>query len=192
MNRGLGKGMRRLLAIVLALVVLYELGFVLPSMLWDRYSETSQAIEERRLLLGRLNAKADALAKGTAGDPSQVEAQTKAAFLSGADEPLAVADLQARLSDMAAGLNMRPKSVGSLPGRDIGDLRLIGVRIQLTADIRQVHRFVHELETSMPVLIIEGAQWRAVAGDEPALQNGSLRVDVTLDVFGALSGKEAS
>jgi hypothetical protein len=189
MTHGSARLLRRLAALALLGLVLYGILVLVPVGLFQRYRENAGIIAEESALLARLRARTSEAADG-ATSPGEDEA-ARALFLPGPDEAVAAAELQSRLSAMATRFGIRLRSAGAVPGRETGPLQLIGVRIRLIADIRQIHKLLYELETSQPLLLVDVAQWRA----DPAAQPGegpALRVEATFDVFAAMASKEGT
>ncbi len=171
---------RRLLAVGLLCAVTAGLVAV-GQALWSEHRSIESRIEEGRVLLGRLEA-AEMDVRALPGDTT-APANTADAMIAEESEGLAVAALQARLSDLASAAGLRIESSGNLPARDEGPLKLIGLRIEISGKDADVSQVLHGIETARPVLLIEGARIRGGQLEpEP-------RTDVSLDVYAAFEAK---
>jgi hypothetical protein len=145
---------------------------------WLSQRATETEIEQGLALLGRLeSAMADvgALVKDTIPGP-----ETADLMVAEESEGLAVAALQARLSDLARSAGLRIESAGGLPVREVGPLTLIGLRIEVGGGDEAVGRLLHGIETARPVLLIEGARLRSAA------VGSGQGVEASLDIYAAL------
>lgn len=173
----------RLLALGLVATALLGLT-VTAQALWNKHLETETAIEDSRILLGRLE-QAVAEARPHEG-AEQLSNDAADVMMVEESEGLAIAALQARLSDLASASGLRIESSSGLPARDQGALRLIGLRIEVSGSDETVGQVLHGIETARPLLLIEGARIRGRSGEsEP-------RVDAILDVYAAVAPKQAA
>ncbi len=171
---------RRLLAIGLLCAV--TAGFVVVGqVIWAEHRSIEARIEEGRVLLGRLEAAA-VVARVSPGDTA-APVDTADVMIAEESEGLAIAALQARLSDLASAAGLRVESSGGLPSRDEGPLKLIGLRIEVSGKDAAVGKMLHSIETVRPVLLIEGARIRG-GQMEPEPQ-----VEANLDVYAAFEPK---
>lgn len=151
--------------------------------LYHRYLTTESRIEESRLLLGRLEA---AIAE-TRAPAANAETSEAAAGLMVPEESkgLAIAALQTQLSEIAQTVGLRLESAGELPAREDGPLTLIGLRLEISGGDEAVGRLLHGIETSRPMLVIEGAR---LSGRIAASAG---QIDASIDVYAALEATGA-
>lgn len=169
----------------LALAILATLAFfgytvvAAPFFAWR--SENAEQINAARLLLGRLNAaersaKADAAVTVAAGPDS------KSAFLDGDTDARRIANLQAKLGEVAQAVGARLSSTQSAEAREREGVRLIGVQTQFTATLEELQSMLFAIETARPILIA-GSLGITRQPDIGSKESNSL--DVRLVVFGA-------
>lgn len=179
---------RKAMAVVLAALVLVAAGVLLPSFLLNRYRDTAEDIAAKAQMIVHLRADA---VPGANVD-GKIAATDRAAFMTGPSEPGALAALQTRIDELARQSGIRLQSVGSIPSREAEGLHLIGVRVQLTADLVKIHEFLYAIETIKPVLIVDAADWtsgttRLVGLDPDPSQPTDLMVQASFDVIGAFA-----
>jgi general secretion pathway protein M len=75
-------------------------------------------------------------------------------ILTGPNEGVAAANLQARLKIMSEAAGARLRSVQGLPGRTEGAQRMIGARLEIFGPLQAVHRAIHAVESARPALIL--------------------------------------
>lgn len=136
-----------------------------------------QRIEEGRVLLGRLEAAASKARIAATGEAATGELGD--IMMAEGSEGLAIAALQTRLSDLASAAGLRIESSGGLPARVEGALTLIGLRIEISGRDTDVGKVLYSIETTHPILLIEGARIRG--GQSEA----ETQVEASLDVYAA-------
>lgn len=180
---GLSKGLRRLVAVGLLGLVAGCVGLLVVAPLWGHVADLKDRIDQERMMMSRLTA--------AASDDSArqvLEQQTKAAkaaglFIEGESESIRLATLQSNLSSIAAANGVKLRSSRNLPGRERGDLRLVGVQLQLAAPIEKLQKMLLDIEQSKPSLFVDSLQVtpvtlsRVVDDDQPGL------LDARFDVF---------
>lgn len=179
---------RKAMAVVLAALMLVAAGVLLPSFLLNRYRDTAEDIAAKAQMIVHLRADT---VPGANVD-GKIAATDRAAFMTGPSEPGALAALQTRIDELARQSGIRLQSVGSIPSREAEGLHLIGVRVQLTADLAKIHEFLYAIETIKPVLIVDAADWTSgttrLVGVEPdPSQPADLMVQASFDVIGAFA-----
>ncbi len=179
---------RKAMAVVLAALMLVAAGVLLPSFLLNRYRDTAEDIAAKAQMIVHLRADT---VPGANVD-GKMAATDRAAFMTGPSEPGALAALQTRIDELARQSGIRLQSVGSIPSREAEGLHLIGVRVQLTADLAKIHEFLYAIETIKPVLIVDAADWTSgttrLVGVEPdPSQPADLMVQASFDVIGAFA-----
>lgn len=192
MSRGAIRFGRKALAVALAAVVLVVAGFLIPSLLLNRYRDTAEDIASKAGLIVRLRTDMQTLVASAAAKNAKTLDADRAIFMTGPSEPSALAALQTRIDELARQSGIRLQSVGSIPSREADGLHLIGVRVQLTAELAKIHEFLYAIETIKPVLIVDAADWtsgttRLVGLDpDPSLPADQM-VQASFDVIGAFS-----
>jgi Type II secretion system (T2SS), protein M subtype b len=109
-------------------------------------------------------------------------------FLAGAQDPLIVADLQARLRTMVMSKNAELSSARVLPARTIGQQNYLGLRIQIQGAMGSVQEIIHYVEYGSPILFIDRAVLRADSQSLMTAGSGPEIVPVLfaeLDIYGA-------
>jgi general secretion pathway protein M len=170
--------------LLLAAVVLIASLTVLP--VASRIGELREQIEGERLLLGRFAAMAalqDKLAEMQGAGRAASESE---AYLKGESDAIRAASLQTILSELAGANGVRLSSTRQLPSRDRDDLRLVGTRVQFTADMEQLREMLYFIESTQPFLFVEALQARPFSALAQRDHEYGGLLDVRLDVFGAL------
>jgi general secretion pathway protein M len=155
-----------------------------------RIGEINEQIEGERLLLGRFVAMAALQDKLAEMQNAGRAASESGAYLKGESDAIRAAGLQTFMSDLAGANGVRLNSTRPLPPRDRDEVRLVGTRVQFTADIEQLREILYSIESAQPFLLVEAVQVRpvsALAQRDPEF--GGL-LDVRLDVLGALPRKK--
>lgn len=163
-----------LVGVPLALIVLLA---VTPAS--SRLSDLEARIEQERRLAGRLVALADE----PAGTPRATStASTRGLFIEGASEAIRSAALQSQLGTIAGRNGLKPRSSRNLPVREKGDVRLLGVQIQVFATVEKLQALILDIERHKPVLMITAMQVSPSAATRlPGAEPGAV-VDARLDV----------
>lgn len=188
--RGLSRPVRQIAACALLVIAVALVALVTVVPFAGRVAELRDQIGAERVLLGRFAAVAAQQGQAAEHDRIGRSAVESGAYLKGESEPLKVAALQTALAGLAAANGVRFHSTRALSGRERDEVRLIGVRVQFTAEIEQVRALLHRIETHRPFLFIEGVQIQPVS---PFSQRDPEQVgvlDVRLDVFGAMPGRK--
>lgn len=182
----LPRARQRLLAVTLALVAgVLALVIVLTPVL-ERHRHYDTAIAEAAHRLERLQA-------AVARTPDlEAEVSARRAALSSADlflregsDSLAAAQMQEALRGMVDAAGGDTGSTQVLEPRDVDSFTRIGVRIRLEGDIETLREFLHAVETSRPMLLVEDLQVqpdarrqrRGQAEDRPVIL--SVQADIT-------------
>lgn len=163
------------------LLLLIAAAVLVPLELISRFTDGEDSLLESRKLLGRIEASVREMqARATAEGERQ---QTPGAdlFVGGTSEGVALAALQTRLAAIAAAAGLRLQSAGELPARTEGALRLIGLRIDMTAAIEPLVEVLHRIETTQPIMLVEAARLRSSQAE------GKAEIDASFDVFVAMA-----
>ena len=180
---GLSKGLRRLLAVGLLGMVGGGVVLLVVAPLWAHIADLKERIDQERMMTSRLTAAvSDDSARQT------LEQQTKAAkaaglFIEGESESIRLAALQSSLSGIAAANGIKLRSARNLPGREKGDLHLVGVQLQLAAPIEKLQKILLDIEQSKPSLFVDSLQVTPVAVSRVADDEQPGLLDARFDVF---------
>lgn len=178
--RQLPPNIQRLLALALTLVVALAIWLVLVRPVAGLIQEQDAALARERVLLGRFLAASNR--SSTAGDIERRVGEVLGgdALLKGESDAIRLANLQAMVGEIAGRGNLRLRSVRTLARREQGGLAVLGVRIQVQADMAGVQGLLHRLETADTLLLVSGLQLSRTAGTA----EGPSELDLRLDVLG--------
>lgn len=180
--RQLPTAVRQLAAIVLLGGVVASIGTLIAHPM-AYLADVQARIATARVLLAGFAALATPEREVRELERRRAETNLDGEFLEGETEAIQLANLQSLLAAIAAAQSLRVRSARTLPARERSGLRLLGVRIQLHAEIGPLQKTLHDIEAKRPLLIIEAVQISHVSGGEAA--DPSLILDARLDVFGA-------
>jgi hypothetical protein len=186
--RQLPKVGRRIAAIVLLGGAIASLGTLIVNPLVTYLAGMQERIANERVLLARLAALAAQDREARDLGRRQTEMNADGAFLEGDSEAIQLANLQSLVGAIAANNGLRVRSARTLPARERGELHLIGVHIQLQAEIGPLQKTLHDIESKRPFLFIDAVQISLLSGGEAMEPNAML--DARLDVFGAVLRKK--
>ncbi|MER8409361.1 type II secretion system protein GspM [Mesorhizobium sp. M1307] len=179
---------RRLVALTIAAAVICIAGWVV-FMAFDSISSAKAGIEEKREMLGQLQAVA-ALAKrldsAAALDPA---AATNSEFLTGESEAVIRGGLQTKLNAIAASNGVTVLSAGNAPALSEAGVDFIGLRANFSGPLEGVHNAILAIETSLPVLFIREATLRANDIGPAAGRTGDPELSAEVVFYGALQTK---
>jgi general secretion pathway protein M len=185
----LSRPVRQLAAVGLLLAALALVASLTILPVAARIGDLREQIENERLALGRFEAVASLEEKVAEMQRAGRAASESGAYLKGQTDALRFAGLQAFLSELAGANSVRLGSTRALPPRDQDEVRLIGTRVQFTADIEQLREMLYAIESAQPLLFVEGLQVRPVAATSQRDPEYAGVLDVRLDVFGAVPRK---
>ena len=142
---------KRLVAIsLLALsVALFWLTAIAP--LEAQFAVNRAAIEDTRLKYQRYRSVAD-YASQLDDFAKQLDTDRfKGLILGGDSDAVALAGLQSTMQTLAVSNNAQVLSAQALPRFIDGDVRMVGVRVDLTGDLTAVQSTLHEIESNNPL-----------------------------------------
>ncbi len=185
---GLPSWSGRAAALALFFGVLLALYGALVEPLLSGRAETLRALEEAEAFLLRYQ---DIARSRPALERQIVELaareQSKSAYLRGATDALAAAELQERVNAAITASGGTLSSTQPLPATDEGGFRRVAVRIQFSGPVGTVHAVLHTLESAKPFLLVDNLDLRSRAIRRPG---GAEEVDpnlmVRLDLLGYL------
>jgi general secretion pathway protein M len=175
---------RRMLFLLgnLAALVAFTSIFVVP--LDDMFAERDAKIEQQAKRLSRLTAIANEAAR-VESIVAQAKTQMQTGeFLTGANENVISAELQAKLKAMTEGVGARSRAIQALPMKT-DQIKSVGARIEIFGPLQSIARAVYAIETAKPYLFISAASLKLVPGSRPGTSEGPV-VQAQLDVFGAV------
>jgi len=181
--RRLSKSASRLtaLALLAAALSVVLLGVVLP--VAERFQELALALEEERRQLRDYAAFAAQQPQLEAvGERHRAELE-RGEFLPGEGELDWRSNLQGVLTRLAEESGVRITSARQLPDRERGPFMLVGMGLNMTADIETVQSFLYALETARPYLFVEAADMSPLGGI--GRESGPRLLEVRLDIFAA-------
>ncbi len=186
---GLPKGLRRLVAVGLLGLALASGGLLVVAPLWAHIADLKDRIDQERMMASRLTAAvSDDSARQTLEQQMKV-AKAAGLFIEGESASIRLAALQSSLAGIAAANGIKLRSARNLPGREKGNLHLVGVQLHLAAPIEKLQKILLDIEQSRPSLFVDFlqvtpvAQSRVIDDEQPGL------LDVRFDVF-AVEGRQ--
>ena len=174
---------RRALNTLVVAACLFLLARFVAFPLWDATSGGSVAIPVREKTLRKYRALAEATA-GRENDFSTIKerlAEAEAGLLTGRTVPLAGAEAQQLLREMAAGVGIQVRSVDFLPPRKLGtEYTAVPLSAQFTASFDQLVGLLNNLHGAQKTLVVE--QLRISTANDPTKK---VNVYVVLSGVGA-------
>ena len=179
----------QVLALSLLLVALAGVYLLVVSPLLGLYAERAAVLENRRMLLPRLQAAADELPILRARvEQLRVAAGTRKITLEGASDPIAAATLQSRIEELAASVGATIGSTESLPAEGRSGYRRIGLRYVLSGSYETLIKLLAKLETATPPLVIDNLHIHGVLRRPGTPTSAGL--DAGLDVYAYRDGEK--
>lgn len=164
------------LAIAACLVALVWAGLVRPYA--SAIGDLAAALSARETIVARYRALA-AQEPPAPREPSEpTEGDVAGLLLPKASEAQAAALLQERLKGYAAEARVELDGVQVLPRTDTAGVVKVAVRLRGRADMPALNRFLHTLETTRPMLVVDGLRVQGRGGRDAARND----VDIQLDV----------
>ena len=180
----LARPVRQFLALALLFIAFGAvcLATILP--LAAKIFELRERIEQERSILGRLNGvkiddreSVDSVQRAIAG-------RIGALVIPGESESIRVAAVQSQLMEILTKNRVKPRSTRNLPGRERNGLRLVGVQVQLAAQVEQLQAALLAIEAHKPYLIVDAMHITVASVSIAAGEDIRGLLDVRLDVFG--------
>jgi general secretion pathway protein M len=186
--RALARPMRQLAAVFLLLAVVALSWFLGVLPLSAHFQHLREQIETARSTLGRFSAVAALQDRLAETQRAARAASASAAYLKGEGDQIKSANLQTLLSTIASENGVRLTSTRALTPIERTELRLIGVRVQFTANIEQLREILYAAESKQPFLFVDGLQVRTISAMAHDPEHAGI-LDVRLDVYGAAPRK---
>jgi hypothetical protein len=164
-------------------LLLLAAGTLVP--IYQLLADRDTQIAEKQALLARFQVmaarEADIQAAGQPeGQPAHVE------FLSGPNENVVSADLQARLKAIADRSRVKIRSIQSQPAKTSGTLLYVCAQLTIYGTLQHTQSAIYEIESSKPILFITNATIRLVASGASVNTPDEPTIEARLDVAGAL------
>jgi hypothetical protein len=176
--------LRQLAAIALLLATLALLWLLAVVPLSAHFERLREDIDQERTTLGRFAAVAALQDRLAETQRAGRAASASAVYLKGEGDQIKSANLQTLLANIAAENGVRLTSTRVMNPIDRKTLRLIGVRVQFTANIEQLREILYAVEARQPFLFVEGLQVRTVAALAHDREHAGI-LDVRADIYGA-------
>lgn len=152
--------------------------------IWSNYT----SIEEKRTLFGRLNAIA------TAGGAieTQLLPQNDAnpMLLSGENEAVVTAGLQSWLQNAIGAAGGQINSVNNVSETGENDIRMIGLKVNLSGNMEVVHRTISSIESNQPRLFVKEIEIHSNYQQTSVEENLPVELTATITFLGASSTPE--
>jgi hypothetical protein len=175
---------QRIVALVIAVVMAAGLAGVIQMLVIGLYSGYA-AIDEKRVLLGKLNSIATA---GVSFEAQLLpENDGNPMLLSGENEAVMSAALQSWLQDVVGTAGGQINSVNNVSEAGENDIRMIGLKVNLSGSMEVVHRTVSSIENNQPRLFIKevvlSSNYQQISSEE----NLPVELTATIVFLGASS-----
>ncbi|CAN7655271.1 type II secretion system protein GspM [Pararhizobium sp. LjRoot235] len=173
---------QRIVALLTSAVVAVAFISVIQMLVVGLYSDYA-AIEEKRALLGKLNAIASA---GTSVE-TQLLPQNDASpmLLSGENEAVVTAELQSWLQNVIGAAGGQINSVNNVSESGENDIKMIGLKVNLSGNMEAVHRTVSSIESNQPRLFIKEIEVHSNYQQTSSEENLPAELTATIVFLGA-------
>ena len=180
----LAKPVRQLLAVaLLGLVVAAAVSLTIMP-LYGKIADLDDRIQQERSTLGRLSAIGNDENAARELDGLTTAARSRGLFLEGESESIRMANLQSLLAEIVAANGIKPRSIRNLPARDRNDLRMLGVQLQLVANIETLRKILVAIEEQRRVLLVDQMQVAPLTGTWVGNEEQRGTLDIRFDIFG--------
>lgn len=152
--------------------------------LYSNYTE----IEEKRALLGKLNA----IASAGASFETQLLPQNDAnpLLLTGENEAVMTAALQSWLQEVVATAGGQINSASNVSEAGENDIRMIGLKVNLSGNMEAVHRTISSIESNQPRLFIKELEIHSNYQQTSIEENLPVELTATITFLGASNTPE--
>lgn len=178
---------QRLVALMtsaLIVAVLIALIQLLVICLYSNYT----AIAEKRALLGKLNAIASAGESFAAQLLPANDANPM--LLSGENEAVMSAALQSWLQDVVGTAGGQINSVSNIAEAGENNIRMVGLKVNLTGNMEVVHRTISSIESNKPRLFIKEIELHSNYQQTSSEENLPVELTATIVFLGASSAPQ--
>lgn len=162
--------MSRIAAVGLLLILIAAVYSVLIAPVWGTWAANQERIAEQRELLQRYQRLASD-AKDLSQRLSALKKQPVSGegYLQGDNETLVAAQLQSRIRNVVQTSGGKLTSTQVLAGVDESGFRRIGVRVTMTAEITDLQKVLHSLESARPYLFLDNVD---ISGEQSRGREG--------------------
>ena len=173
----------RFLALALTFVVALAAYALVAAPLLGVYSDRSLLLANRELLRDKIAAVAAELPQLRArANELSTTSDAQQTTLQGSSDPIAMANLQNRVEELAASAGASISSTETLAPEIREYYRRVGLRVVLNGSFPSLMTFLSGLETSTTPLIVDNLQIHSVQSRAGSTQVA--RLDATVDVYG--------
>jgi hypothetical protein len=146
------------------------------------------AIEEKRALLGKLNA----IASAGASFETQLLPENGAnpLLLTGENEAVMTAALQSWLQEVVATAGGQINSASNVSEAGENDIRMIGLKVNLSGNLEAVHRTISLIESNQPRLFIKEIEIHSNYQQTSVEENLPVELTATITFVGASNTPE--
>lgn len=181
----------RVLAVSLTLFAVAAAYLLIVAPLFGLYADRASQLSTREMLRDKIVAAAAALPQLRAR-VSELSATSDAqqATLQGSSDPIAMANLQNRVEELATSAGAAVSSTETLPPEIRDYYRRIGLRVALNGSYESLMTFIAGLETSTTPLIVDNLQIHTIQSRAGSTQIA--RLDAAVDVYGFRLNEQSS
>jgi general secretion pathway protein M len=173
----------RFLALALTFVVALAAYALVVAPLLGVYSDRSLLLANRELLRDKIAAVAAELPQLRArANELSTTSDAQQTTLQGSSDPIAMANLQNRVEELATSAGASISSTETLPPEIREYYRRVGLRVVLNGSFPSLMTFLSGLETSTTPLIVDNLQIHSVQSRAGSTQVA--RLDAIVDVYG--------
>lgn len=150
----------------------------------DSIARSQELVQRYRRIGGGLAALESQLAE------ARQRLSPEGLYLEAASDALVAAQLQNRVKAIIEDGGGNLTSTETVPARDEGDFRRIGIRLKLTTTIEALQEVLHELESARPYLFIDEVdlRTRATRRRKQKSSQGESTLTVSFELFGYTRG----
>jgi hypothetical protein len=152
--------------------------------IWSNYT----SIEEKRALLGRLNAIASA--GGAIETRLLPQNDANPMLLSGENEAVVTADLQSWLQNVIGAAGGQINSVNNVSEAGESDISMIGLKVNLSGNMEAVHRTISSIESNQPRLFVKEIEIHSNYQQTSVEENLPVELTATITFLGASNTPE--
>lgn len=178
---------QHIVALLVSAVVVATLFGIVQALIFGLYSNYA-AVEEKRALLGRL--KAIASAGASFETPLLPDNNTNPLLLSGENEAVMTAALQSWLQDVIGAAGGQINSVNNISEAGENDIRMIGLKVNLSGGMDAIHRTISAIEGNQPRLFIKEIDVHSNYQQTSSEENLPSELTATIVFLGASSVPE--
>ncbi len=173
---------QRTVAFAISVVAVVVVAAILQVVVAGLHSDYA-ALEEKRLLLGKLKAIGSA---GTSFETQLLpENDANPMLLTGENEAVMTAALQSWLQDVVASIGGQINSVNNVSETGDDGIRMIGLKVNLSGSMETVHRTLASIETNQPRLFVKEMDVHSNYQQMSSEENLPIEVTATIVFLGA-------